>query len=269
MYYHSFSPNSSKRKTAASLILGGFMFIVFAMATSLFAQSSAQSSTSEDAAKKSKKKSVTIIKNGEVIYSGDGEDMKEKVGDWKTIDEIIIKTDSNARNGFRSAMERVRKNVRIASTNNTMTVTIDNDGDGDTDRNMVFQFSGDDMRRWGGEFSRAFGRGINQFHFDTKPFENLARSFQFHAPRPPRMPNAPNVWHFDDDDFESKKAEDLAEDANDLTREAEALRKEAEAMRLEAEAMKKRAEAMKLEAEARKNKKTDDKKTDKSDKGKK
>lgn len=264
----SYSKNANKRSVLLNFLISGAVCLVIAMTTNLFAQSSSQSNSSDDT-KKSKKKSVTIIKNGEVIYSGDGEDMKEKVGDWKTIDEIIIKADSGARRGVGAVMDRIRKNVRISSTNNTMTVTIDKDGDGDTDRSAVFQFSGDDMRRWGGEFSRAFGHGINQFHFDTKPFENLARSFRFHAPRPPRIPNAPNVWHFDDDDFESKKAEDLAEDANDLSREAEALRKEAEAMRLEAEAMKKRAEAMKLEAEARKNKKSDDKKSDKSDKGKK
>lgn len=242
----------SRLKSTALCAMAGIFFTT----ALVFAQSAPTPPSAPDAPKAPKKRSnVTIIKNGEVVYSNsDG-----KEGDWKSLETMFDNEGDSIRSRIQTVIKETGKRVRVNSTNNTMTITIDKDGDGDSDRNVVMQFSGDDMARWGREFSRTFGRGINQFHFDTRPFQDMARNFRLHIPHPPRMPHAPNVWRFDDDDFESKKAEDLAEQANDLTREAEAVRKEAEAMRLEAEAMKKRAEALRLEADARKNKKSDSK----------
>jgi hypothetical protein len=252
----------SARKALSSLAIGALLLTSLGLATTAFAQTN--SATSADAPKPNKKRgNVTIIKNGEVVYSSsDG-----KGGDWKSLEEAMGKEGDSIRTRIQSALKDAGKRVHISSTNNTMTIVVDKDGDGDSDRTFSMSFSGDDMERWGREFSRTFGRGINQFHFDTRPFQDMARQFHFampRAPRPPRAPQTPNVWRFDSDDFDSEKAEDLAEDANDLAREAEALRKEAEALRLEAEAMKKRSEALRLEADARKNKKSDDKKSDKS-----
>jgi hypothetical protein len=239
-------------KSTALCAMAGIFFTT----AIVLAQSAPTTPSAPDAPKAPKKRSnVTIIKNGEVVYSNsDG-----KEGDWKRLEGIFEKEGDSLRSRLHSVMRDAGKRVHISSTNNTMTIMIDKDGDGDSDRNVVMQFSGDDMERWGREFSRSFGRGMNNFHFDTRPFQDMARNFRFSMPHPPRMPHAPNIWRFDDDDFESKKAEDLAEQANDLSREADAVRKEAEAMRLEAEAMKKRAEALRLEADARKNKKSDSK----------
>lgn len=243
----------SRLKSTALCAMAGIFFTT----AIVFAQSAPPPPSAPDAPKAPKKRgNVTIIKNGEVVYSSS----EGKPGDWKRLESMFEDGEGDSiRTRVQSIVREVGKRVRVSSTNNTMTIMIDKDGDGDNDRNVTMQFSGDDMERWGREFSRSFGRGINQFHFDTRPFQDMARHFRFSMPHPPKMPHAPNVWHFDDDDFESKKAEDLAEQANDLSREAEAVRKEAEAMRLEAEAMKKRAEALRLEADARKNKKSDSK----------
>lgn len=245
---------SRMKSTALCAMAGIFFTTAIVLAQSAPTPPSAPSAP--DAPKAPKKRSnVTIIKNGEVVYSNsDG-----KEGDWKSLETMFDNEGDSIRSRIQTVIKDAGKRVRINSTNNTMTIMIDKDGDGDSDRNVVMQFSGDDMQRWGREFSRTFGRGINQFHFDTRPFQDMARNFRLHIPHPPKMPHAPNVWRFDDDDFESKKAEDLAEQANDLSREADAVRKEAEAMRLEAEAMKKRAEALRLEADVRKNKKSDSK----------
>lgn len=243
----------SRMKSTALCTMAGILFTT----ALVFAQPAPPTPSAPDAPKAPKKRSnVTIIKNGEVVYSS----AEGKPGDWKRLESMLEDGEGDSiRTRVQSIVREVGKRVRVSSTNNTMTIMIDKDGDGDSDRNVTMQFSGDDMERWGREFSRTFGRGINQFHFDTRPFQDMARNFRFSMPHPPKMPRVPNVWRFDDDDFESQKAEDLAEQANDLSREAEAVRKEAEAMRLEAEAMKKRAEALRLEADARKNKKSDSK----------
>lgn len=256
------SPFFRMRSTILCALAG-----IFFTATLVLAQTPPPAPPSAPDAPKAPKKrgNVTIIKNGEVVYSNsDG-----NAGDWKRLEDIFEKEGDSLRSRLHSVMRDAGKRVHISSTNNTMTIMIDKDGDGDSDRNVVMQFSGDDIERWARDFSHSFGRGMNNFHFDALPFREMARNFRFSMPHPPRMPHAPNVWRFNDDDFESKKAEDLAEEANDLSREADAVRKEAEAMRLEAEAMKKRAEALRLEADARKNKKTDDKKSEKSEKSKK
>ncbi len=246
----------SRMKSTALCALAGIFFTT-AIVLAQSAPTTPSAPAAPDAPKAPKKRgNVTIIKNGEVVYSSS----EGKPSDWKRLESMFEGGEGDSiRTRVQSIMRDVGKRVRVSSTNNTMTIMIDKDGDGDNDRNITMQFSGDDMERWGREFSRSFGRGMNQFHFDTRPFQDMARNFRFSMPHPPKMPHAPNVWRFDDDDFESKKAEDLAEQANDLSREAEAVRKEAEAMRLEAEAMKKRAEALRLEADARKNKKSDSK----------
>lgn len=248
------SPFSRMKSTVLCALAGMFFTAAFALAQS----TPPAPPSAPDAPKAPKKRgSVTVIKNGEVVYSSsDG-----NVGDWKRLENMFDSEGGgdSIRSRIQSVIKDGGKRVRINSTNNTMTITIDKDGDGDSDRSVVMSFSGDEMERWGREFGRSFGRGMNNFHFDTRPFRDMARQFRFSMPHPPKMPSLPRVWRFDSDDFESEKAEDLAEQANDLSREAEAVRKEAEAMRLEAEAMKKRAEALRLEADARKNKKSDNK----------
>jgi hypothetical protein len=199
---------------------------------------------------------ITIIKDGEVVFSK----AIDKNTAWRSLDNAINgELADSIKQRVRAALKDAGGRVNISATGNTMTIIIDDENDKDG-KNMVMSFSTDGLNEMGREFSRHFGHefehnfsnGGRNFNFNMNGLNNLrdmANKF--------RVMVAPHArsWKFnnnDDEDYTSKQAERFADEAKDLSREAEALRKEAEAMRLEAEAMKKRAEAMRLEGEARK-----------------
>lgn len=214
-----------------------------------------------DAPKPPKTRSnVTIIKDGEVVFSKS----LDKGATWRSLDDTIDNELADSiKKRVRAALKDAGGRVNINATGNTMTIVVDDDNDKDG-KNIVMSFTGDGGFPFG-HFAEHFRHNFHPRHFnfdfrgpgDFRGLRDMAKRM--------RVMVAPHArsWRFDDDDdrdFSSREAERMADEAKDLSREAEALRKEAEAMRLESEAMKKRAEAMRLEAEARK-------KSDKGNKG--
>jgi hypothetical protein len=236
------------------IIAGAAAFVLFCGSVGdTFAQS-ATFEVKDEGGKK--RKNITVVKDGEVLYSGP----VGKRAAWLSGD----KSDS-VRGKIRSALRGGDKNIRINATGNTVTIVIDDNDDGDSTRRFEMNITGNEfgglgrniMRVFGNVFGSAFGEGGASFHFNTRSFRDMARQVErsFHFSMPPRAPGF--FWYNDSDEFESDKATQMAEEAKRLEREAAAMRKEAEAMRLESEAMRKRSEALRLEAEAQKKSKTD------------
>jgi hypothetical protein len=240
----------------ARIIAGAAAFVLFCgSAGDIFAQS-ATFEVKDDGGKK--RKNITVVKDGEVLYSGP----VGKRAAWLSGGE-----GDSVRGKIRSAFRGGDKNIRINATDNTVTIVIEGNDAGDSTRRFEMNITGDEFEGLGRNITRvfgnAFGEGGGSFHFNTRPFRDMARHMErsFHFSMPPRAPRAPRApgffWYNDGDEFESDKATQMAEEAKKLEREAAAMRKEAEAMRLESEAMRKRSEALRLEAEAQKKSKTD------------
>jgi hypothetical protein len=213
----------------------------------------AQPESTPDAPKPPKSRSnITIIKDGEVVFSK----AVDKNTAWRSLDDAINGDLADSiKNRIRAAMKDAGGRVNISATGNTMTIVIDDENSNDG-KNVVMSFSTEGMERWGSEISRqfqhSFGNGLRSFNFDTNGMRDVRDMVKKFGVMVAPHRRSQHFTTNDDQDFTSKQAERFSDEARNLNLEAEALRKEAEAMRLEAEAMKKRAEAMRLEAEARK-----------------
>jgi hypothetical protein len=259
--------------TARMLVVAGLLFCsgiavaqVAAPNQSSKEQSSKEQSSKEQSSKQQsssdasrKRASVTIIRDGEVVFSK-SINRNEK---WRSLDSAIDGGLADSiKIRIKEALDDVGKRVNISSTGNTMTIIINSDSnsEGDSGR-TVMSFFTDDVRRMGERFSHELGNRVKSFSFNTRDFDRSMRDFgrqlqnSFRGmklpPAPPRFPNNSTGEDLNNTrEFQSERAKNLADEASNLARQSAILHKEAEAMRLESEAMKKRAEALRIESES-------------------